>query len=124
MTYEDNPELVEKVLRAELMRQQRILVSKREYIRKRQEEVAPILQEISEEITACEAALALIEGLEKTLGKVAPDDTDAFTGAVEEPDSEPAEEDPYDVAFAKTDTVEPSKTETFGRAPLMGEPGF
>lgn len=119
MTYNENPELVKTVLEAELERQRRALEWSRSRLNLVNDEIRPLMEKRMEAETEIGAATALIEGLEKTLGKVAPE-IDAFTGEVEEP----AEEDPYDVAFAKTDTVEPSKTETFGRAPLMGEPGF
>ena len=124
MTYNDNPELVKTVLEAELKRQRGIVERAARAVDQMDEDMKPLLEERAEWIQSGQAALVLVEGLEKALGNVTAPETDAFTGTVEEPDSEPAEEDPYDVAFAKTDTVEPSKTETFGRAPLMGEPGF
>lgn len=126
--------LVKTVLEAELKRQRGLVERAARAVDQMDEDMKPLLEERAEWIQSGQAALVLVEGLGKALGNVTAPETDPFTGAVEEPaevDSgngyayvAPAEEDPYDVAFAKTDTVEPSKTETFGRAPLMGEPGF
>lgn len=121
MTYEDNDDRAIEVLN-EQRKQQELIAARGDSDTRFFDGL------LREAKLKAESAKALIGAIDKALDALyarQPEeldelDTDPFTGEVEEP----AEEDPYDVAFAKTDTVEPSKTETFGRAPLMGEPGF
>ncbi len=121
MTYEDT-ELVRNALISELERQRRTAEWGAQRLAAIDLELHPLQEQRAEALLARDAALALAEGLEKTLQSYAAKEAVSALDPIEGVDSGNGYtyEDPSDVAFATTTSEPPSKEQTFDhRAPMF-----